>query len=338
MSRRVHLITGWRGFTLIELLVVIAVIVVLIALLLPAVQAAREAARRMQCGNNLKQITLAALNYHEAVRCLPQGISLAFHARQPAEGLFTSASLFVSLGLYLEQQALFNAVNFDVNIHNIENATVSAIGIATLWCPSDPRAAQATPFEHTFFDGPRNLTVHHSSYVGSAGTWRLEALDPAFVTQLTGLFYTQSHTRLAEVTDGTSQTLAFGEHAYGLLDDDSAPFWFWWYSGHWRDTLFTTWRPMNPHRKIQGTTGLPFAVLESASSFHTGGCNFAFLDGSVRFLKDSIDSWALDPIDGRPIGVSFDPIQRRTVVGTRLGVYQALSTRNGGEVISADSY
>jgi prepilin-type N-terminal cleavage/methylation domain-containing protein len=135
-----------RGFTLIEILVVIAIIGVLVALLLPAVQAAREAGRRMQCANNLKQLALAAHNYVSAHGVLPQGTAahdLTAHAdwgAQPSHGAF------VALSQYLEQGPIYNAINFDLSIFDIPNTTVHAVGLATLWCPSDPTAAAPETF------------------------------------------------------------------------------------------------------------------------------------------------------------------------------------------------
>src|SRR5262249_42109810 len=120
-----------RGFTLIELLVVISVIGVLIALLLPAVQAAREAARPAPCSNHLKQFALAAISYHEAVGALPQGMTFQVDASTPGQNQFgqmnNSHSIHVALLPYLEQQPLFNAMNFNMNILNIQNYTFSGV-------------------------------------------------------------------------------------------------------------------------------------------------------------------------------------------------------------------
>jgi prepilin-type processing-associated H-X9-DG protein len=158
---------------------------------------------------------------------------------------------------------------------------------------------------------------------------------------------------IASVTDGTSNTIGFGEHAHGLLSstdgENSFHKWNWWVSGNYGDTAFTTFYPINVQKKTQnwddGATSGGYteggAFLNAATSFHPGGSNFAFCDGSVRFLKDTISTWTLDGT-GTPLGASMnqstkvwsitDPTQFKP------GVYQALGSINGGEVISADSF
>ena len=135
--------TGRRGFTLIELLVVISVIGVLVGLLLPAVQSAREAARRMQCTNNLKQIVLATHGYVDVWTTLPRGGFLqqvfAGSGFYDSSGIpYISGGVFLLLLPYLDQRPLYDAMNFDVNVFTAINATISATGLSTLWCPSDP--------------------------------------------------------------------------------------------------------------------------------------------------------------------------------------------------------
>ncbi len=159
-----------RGFTLIELLVVIAIIAVLIALLLPAVQAAREAARRSQCVNNLKQLGLATHNYLSSNNTFPQGIQWQFDSH--GTGCWTSGSCLVPLMQYAEQVPLFNATNFSCNMYNEQNLTISATGIATLWCPSDPKV----PDLYTYPVGavptiaaPFQLAMHFTSYGANSG-------------------------------------------------------------------------------------------------------------------------------------------------------------------------
>src|SRR6516165_4861502 len=159
-----------RAFTLIELLVVLAVIAVLIALLLPAVQSAREAARRVQCINNLKQIAVAAHNYVGANGVFPQGVQFQVNPLySPGYNCYTSGSWFVAMANYLEQDAVFNAVNFNVNIYTPQNTTVSGLGQSVLWCPSDPVIAGL----HFTFPAGRvtatPLTMYYSSYAGNSG-------------------------------------------------------------------------------------------------------------------------------------------------------------------------
>jgi prepilin-type N-terminal cleavage/methylation domain-containing protein/prepilin-type processing-associated H-X9-DG protein len=327
-----------RGFTLIELLVVISIIAVLIALLLPAVQSAREAARRAQCTNNFKQIALAALNYHDAVGTLPMGVTIW------QDGPVVSGSLLLALMPYMEQNALFNAVNYNWCIFNAPNFTIHGVGVGTLWCPSDPKVALPQTLPDGYMLDPGVVTMRYTSYGGNAGMWFLwyqQESPPQ--ADMNGLFSVKSATRIADVTDGTSNTLAFGERAQTLLDDQSAIDWHWWTSGNYGDTLFCTLFPMNPFRKVGVGTGdsdaRGAAYISGTSSLHPGGANFAFMDGSVRFLKDTIQTWVPDQSTGLPVGVTPNPNGPYILSPqARPGVYQFLSTRRGGEIISSDSY
>ena len=346
-----------RGFTLIELLVVIAIIAVLIALLLPAVQAAREAARRAQCVNNLKQLGLAAANYESAYGAYPIGSHFQY---DPVFGVYVeSQSAFVGMLGQLEQQPLFNAYNFSRNVYVAANGTIVATGLSALWCPSDP-SIQRTLIAGVGSDVATE-PVRFTSYAGSTGTWDPE---PAFygayttppklpeqvpqvatiIASMNGMFAYQKSVKISEVTDGLSNTILFAERSNSKLASSAggqseADNWFWWADAVESDTLFTTMFPINPENKISlSSDEYTDSYAQSASSNHPGGANFAFADGSVKFLKESINSWAQLPTAMFPVGVTDVRGVQTLAPGTQLGVYQKLSTRAGGEVISADAY
>ena len=345
MTRRIALRTRpvGAGFTLVEAIVVIALIGLLVSLLLPAVQAARESSRKLQCASNLKQIALACHNYADVYGTLPIGIPMMFDP-DPALNFYSeSQSIFVSMLGQLDQQPLYNAVNFSRSIFASANATIYATGLEVLWCPSDPSIRMEV--EYPFYEDPFQEKVRFSSYAGCTGIWYSDPSslsDPLYserVTQSNGVFIANRGIPFAEISDGTSQTMLLSERAHGLLTGDDLRYWHWWADSVSMDTRFWTIFPMNPFRKIPDTPEpRSSAYTSSASSFHANGAYFAFADGSVRFLKDSIDSWATDAT-GYPSGVSEDD-QRifRMKPGTRLGIYQMLSTRASNEPISADSY
>jgi prepilin-type processing-associated H-X9-DG protein len=281
--------------------------------------------------------------------------------------LVEDQSTFVSMLGQFEQQPLYNAMNFSRSIYSVTNQTVYLTGLSTLWCPSDGQIIGkkgSTDVTGAGYDS-NTLRYAFTSYAGCTGTWFAEFLQgtngstpvicPYVVTypsppescaaftpmnnSINGIFRYSTATRIAQVTDGTSNTIFYGERANGLFPPSLAACFDWWGDAVASDTLFNTLYPINPFKKISDTSQeYNYAYVEAASSFHPGGANFAFCDGSVKFLKDSINTWPFNAKTGFPTGVSDVSGVQVLAPGTQYGVYQALSTRAGGEVISADAY
>jgi prepilin-type processing-associated H-X9-DG protein len=323
-----------RGFTLIEVMSIIAIIVLLVTLLLPAVQSAREAARRAQCVNNLKSLALAVVNYEVKYGTYPMSMPLRHHTYGAGEA--SSGSLFVSLLPFCENIAIYNSINIDYNMYNAPNFTVSGMGFSLLWCPSDGTISRRETLPQGAMLDPGEASMCYSSYAGNAGPFFPWKGDDSG-----GVFLRDRPIGISSITDGTSNTFLFGEHNHSLLEVDTALWWHWWTSGNNGDTLFCTLFGLDPHKRIASRgDALGVAYLSSASSLHPGGCNFAFADGSVKFIKDTIDSWSTDLATGLPTGIKIRPDGSVTFIPgvTSPGVYQKLSTRNGGELIGGDSY
>ncbi|MFO0959276.1 MAG: DUF1559 domain-containing protein [Isosphaeraceae bacterium] len=326
------------GFRLIELLVLIGVIAVVLALLIPWIVQSRRESERLACTTNLRQLALAALNYESAWGVYP---SAGFGDLDPASGARTwGQGIFTRLSPYLEQAALYNTINFDFPPIAPANITASATGLAVLWCPSDQSVGLNQRVTSTIpYANPGGWMQGYSSYGGSMGTWNLEVhpSDPTYAARhaaLNGVIFGDSAIPLRAITDGTSNTLAFGEHAHGALPSNGPASgrsqYHWWNSAHSYDTLITTFYPINAPKQM--ALGWNDQATNLASG-HPGGANAIFVDGSARFLKESIDSWPITPSTGMPAGVSYDPARRIYVVapGKGLGILQKLSTRAGGE-------
>jgi prepilin-type N-terminal cleavage/methylation domain-containing protein/prepilin-type processing-associated H-X9-DG protein len=350
-----------RGFTLIELLVVIAIIAVLIALLLPAVQAAREAARRAQCTNNLKQLGLAVANYESGNGSFP---CTGIYAGYPGGFVWYGHSAQVAMLPYLEQIPIANAFNFSLALWLPDNYTIHGTGMTALWCPSDANvpkirtlaavAGGYTPPQATPTGQP--ILQAMTNYVPCVGIWGLP-YDPwtADITAAAdamgggvGAMTARRATKLSSITDGTSNTLLYGERAQGVSNAAAISadeyLGMWWDSSWWAHSNFDTEYGINAHLKLSGfinNLGCWWAPVEAASSLHPGGANFAFCDGSVKFLKDTINSWPI-------VTTSFSPCDAPGIIynaagyeliGTAVpGVYQKLSSRSAGDVVSSDQY
>jgi prepilin-type N-terminal cleavage/methylation domain-containing protein/prepilin-type processing-associated H-X9-DG protein len=332
-----------RGFTLIELLVVIAITGILIGLLLPAVQAAREAARRARCINNLKQLALASHNYASTYGVFPSSAWWGAPENDYWPGY--GHGPFVYMLNYLEQPALFDAVNFSMAHFEPENVTIAGVRLASLVCPSDPVANSGEPlvFGPYLPEGARQALT---SYAGNSGVsavyytpWNLQGyrLEQAHAT---GTIYQESAVRLVSITDGTSNTMLIGERSCTLIKARNIYNLFearaWWNSGLAWHTTYNAGGQPNFARKYPGYVRdwAWFWPETTASSEHPGGVCIAFCDGSVRFIKETIDSWPINPeLLGWAVGVPFTvPF---TGIGDAVpGVWQRIGTRAGGEIVS----
>ncbi|WP_165066466.1 DUF1559 family PulG-like putative transporter [Paludisphaera rhizosphaerae] len=372
------------GFTLIELLVVIAIIAVLIALLLPAVQAAREAARRAQCTNNLKQIALSAMNYESSNGCMPGG-SYSATANNPP-GVYSTYpenfSCFVRMLPFMEQSAMANAVNFNWTSSGAPNLTIGGVRNSTLICPSDTTnetmqlpatrssASGVSPgysfnTDPTLFPSPaQSFSQAFTSYAGNAGTFSFgysKLMDTSIISQYNGVIFNDGTVTISGISDGTSNTFMFGEHSKGQLVKNAPQYGLsdgCWNSGRYYDTLFGALYPINLlNGNSAAIKSYTYFYPSTAGSQHPGGANFAFCDGSVRFMKNSVDSWSFSTNtdsygDSIPDNTTYVTVaasgsfsksgyylsHSSTNGSARLGVYQKLATRNGGEVISSDAY
>ena len=349
-----------RGFTLIELLVVIAIIAVLIALLLPAVQAAREAARRAQCVNNMKQLGLAVHNY-ESVNGMFPPVSFTTLSTTPGYVTYGPSALMRMLP-FLEQTHLGNTYNFTLGgAFYSANWTAAGVAIGSIWCPSDGVISQRRDLTTlTSANGGTGMNVLYavptdqagkyfqvsSSYTPMNGMWPVFGFPGTsnWKTGVTGANGGMSPVgvTIGAITDGTSNTLIFGERSQSMYTADSIThnqYGLYAYNlGVWFSCMMDAEFPINAYKKYRNEiSSCSYYAFQGASSNHPGGANFLLGDGSVKFLKETINSWPIADCDAANIG--YDSTTSCYNLGTAVpGIYQKLSTRSLGEVISADSY
>ena len=320
MKRPSH---GRAAFTLVEVLVVISIIGVLTSLLLPAVQAARESARRTQCRNNLKQIGFALLNHHDAKKHFPAGYTASADYRDGATDTSPGWGWAALILPYMEEQSLYATIQLSLPIQDPQNAAAIRTLVNPYLCPSDlGKDGNLPPFSVPDGFGNTTSVAAPFSYSACVGGDESDTNGPTGL----GIFYRNSHTRIADITDGTSKTILAGERAFA----NAQGIWAGAISGGvcLRGAInpcpgsgaasYPAPTLVQSHSHLNNATSDTDGGLDDFSSRHPGGSNFVFADGSVHFLV----SVPGDNADG-----SYTPDSL---------IFQAMGTRASGESIPAD--
>lgn len=301
MNRRIR-----RGFTLVELLVVIAIIGILVGLLLPAVQAAREAARRMQCSNNLKQVGLSLHNYESSFRVFPLGVlqnNLALEFGYPR------LTWGIHIYPFIEQSAIYNQFSFSLGsndtmyLHPLNSAgpnSLTAKVLPTMLCPSDGTGSNV--YAHPGIQPHTTSKGNYGAFFGNINKGATRTLSTGNLPAAFGY----RPVKFGTITDGTSNSMAFGEQLRGSTSDPSitmrGSYWYDFPGGAW---IFTFVGPNSPVPDSLRASSCPVAerqpklnlpcvpvngALETVASRsrHTGGVQVALCDGSVHFISDSV--------------------------------------------------
>ncbi len=323
------------AFTLVELLVAVGLIGLLLMLLLPAVQAAREASRRIQCANHLKQIGLALQGYHDTHNSLPRGRHVTYDTRYWIDGIPcrtpVDRSFLVAILPFLDNAALYNSMPSDAYILSRDNQTAISTLVGTYICPSDTDAAVPRLGE---YEGPQPWpvadlhAVARTSYVGIMGSRYAHALpnpeqncqvELELIRRSGGCINDLSPLNYASITDGLSATMVVSERAttalLGAKNPSISRRLGWWMLGEFGHSLSVTWDPPNSHKRSSAEYAANWAC--GASSMHPGGLNALFADGSARFIRESISS---------------------TRPPASPGVWQRIATRSAGDIISNEAY